>query len=81
VFNLNLVVSPGNQYTASIGGVNLRCTDGVHFSRPGGIFVGLQLLPDLASLGQAHKAASPGGAWVGHLPASTPSWYAKLPCQ
>ena len=81
VFNLNAVVSPGNHFVTNLGPVDLRCSDGVHFSRPGGVFVGLQLLPDLALLGQAHAAASPGGAWHGPLPASTPTWYQKLPCQ
>jgi peptidoglycan/LPS O-acetylase OafA/YrhL len=81
VFDLNLVVSPYGLFTPSLGPVNLRCADGVHFSQPGGIFVGLQLLPDIAALGQAHAATSPGGTWAGHLPASTPTWYKKLPCQ
>jgi peptidoglycan/LPS O-acetylase OafA/YrhL len=80
VYNLNQVVSPGGQYAASEDGVNLRCGDGVHFSPSGGMFVGAQLLPDLAALGQAHAAASPGGTWPGGLPPSTPSWYEKLPC-
>jgi lysophospholipase L1-like esterase len=80
VFDLNEVTSPDHVYTANVGPVNLRCSDGVHFSPSGGIFVGLQLLPDLAALGQAHASASPGGQWAGHLPASKPSWYAKLPC-
>ena len=70
----------GGQYAASEDGVNLRCGDGVHFSASGGMFVGAQLLPDLAALGQAHAAASPGGTWPGGLPPSTPSWYEKLPC-
>jgi hypothetical protein len=81
VFNLNALVSPGAHYDENLGPVNLRCNDGVHFSRPGGVFIGLQLLPDVAELGQAHAAASPTGAWAGPLPSSTPPWYQKLPCQ
>ncbi|HEY3844822.1 MAG TPA: acyltransferase family protein [Acidimicrobiales bacterium] len=80
VFDLNAVVSPGNQYATAVAGVNLRCSDGVHFSPTGGEFVGLQLLHDLAELGVAHHATSPTGAWAGALPPSTPPWYAKLPC-
>ena len=80
VFDLNLVVSPDHQYAASIGGVNLRCSDGVHFSRSGGVFVGLQLLPDLAALGRSHQASSPSGSWAGRLPATEPGWFTKLPC-
>ncbi len=81
VFDLNTVVSPGRRYAASVGQVNVRCTDGVHFTRSGGIFVGIRLAPELAALGQAHAASSPGGTWPGSLPPSTPSWFPKLPCQ
>jgi hypothetical protein len=80
VFNLSGVVSPGGRYSAAVDGVNVRCSDGVHFTTSGGIYVGLRLVPDLVALGQAHVSASPGGAWAGPLPPSTPSWYAKLPC-
>ena len=61
--------------------VNVRCTDGVHFTRSGGIDVGIRLAPELAALGQAHAASSPGGTWPGSLPPSTPSWFPNLPCQ
>jgi peptidoglycan/LPS O-acetylase OafA/YrhL len=80
VFNLSGMTSPGGQYSSEIDGVPIRCTDGVHFTQSAGVFVGLQLLPDLAVLGEAHQAASPTGAWPGKLPASTPSWFSKLPC-
>jgi peptidoglycan/LPS O-acetylase OafA/YrhL len=80
VYDLNEVVSPGGGYAANEGGVNVRCGDGVHFSPSGGMFVGAQLLPDLAKLGQVHAADSLGGSWPGRLPPSTPSWYEKLPC-
>jgi hypothetical protein len=81
VFELNTVVDPGDKYNASIGQVNIRCGDGVHFSASGGIYVGLRLMPDLLALGQGHAVGSPGGAWPGTMPASTPSWYPSLPCQ
>jgi peptidoglycan/LPS O-acetylase OafA/YrhL len=81
VFDLNTLVSPGNAYAASVGQVNLRCTDGVHFSPSGGIYVGLRLVPDLVALGQAHAAGSPGGSWPGQLPPAVPAWYAQVPCQ
>ena len=80
VFNLNGVVSPGGHYSGAVGAVNVRCSDGVHFTPSGGIYVGLRLVPDLVALGQAHSAAAPGGAWSGPLPPATPAWYAKLPC-
>ena len=81
VFDLNQVVDPKGKYSPTIGPYNIRCNDGVHFSPSGGEYVGLRLLPDLLALGQAHAAASPGGAWPGTMPASTPSWFATLPCQ
>ncbi|MGO8823872.1 MAG: acyltransferase family protein [Acidimicrobiales bacterium] len=81
VFDLSAVVSPERAFTASVGQVNVRCSDGVHFTRSGGIYVGLRLAPELAAIGQAHAAASPGGAWPGPLPPSSPSWFPSLPCQ
>ncbi|HWD55063.1 MAG TPA: acyltransferase family protein [Acidimicrobiales bacterium] len=81
VFDLNTVADPGDKYSATIGQVNIRCGDGVHFSPSGGIYVGLRLMPDLVALGQAHASGSPGGAWPGTMPPSTPSWFPSLPCQ
>jgi peptidoglycan/LPS O-acetylase OafA/YrhL len=81
VFDLNALVSPGGHYSPAVGSVNVRCGDGVHFSQSGGIFVGMQLAPELAALGQAHARSSPGGKWPGPLPPSTPSWFSTLPCQ
>jgi hypothetical protein len=81
VFDLNAVVDPNGQFDASIGNVNVRCGDGVHFSASGGIYVGLRLLPDLVALGQSHAVTAPGGAWPGALPPSVPPWFPRLPCQ
>jgi peptidoglycan/LPS O-acetylase OafA/YrhL len=81
VFDLNALISPDDAFSPTVDQVNVRCTDGVHFTRSGGIFVGERLDPELATLGQAHVASAPGGAWAGPLPPSTPSWFSKLPCQ
>jgi len=81
VFDLDTVVSPGRRYAAGVGQVNVRCTDGVHFTRSGGIYVGLRPAPELAAIGQTHAAASPSGTWPGSLPPSTPSWFPNLPCR
>jgi hypothetical protein len=81
VFDLNALVSPGNKFSPTVDQINVRCTDGVHFTRSGGIYVGQRLAPELATLGQAHATAAPGGAWAGPLPPSTPSWFSSLPCQ
>jgi len=81
VFDLNSLVSPDDKFSPTVGQVNVRCNDGVHFTRSGGIFVGQQLDPELATLGQAHATAAPGGEWAGPLPPSTPPWFSSLPCQ
>jgi hypothetical protein len=81
VFDLNAAVSPNHAFSATVGQINVRCTDGVHFTQSGGIYVGRRLAPELAALGQAHANASPGGGWPGPLPPSTPSWFTNLPCQ
>jgi peptidoglycan/LPS O-acetylase OafA/YrhL len=81
VFDLNAVVSPDDAFSPTVDQVNVRCSDGVHFTRSGGIYVGERLAPELATLGQTHAAASPGGEWAGPLPPSTPSWFSNLPCQ
>jgi peptidoglycan/LPS O-acetylase OafA/YrhL len=81
VFDLNALVSPDDAFSPTVDQVNVRCNDGVHFTRSGGIYVGERLAPELATLGQAHAGASPGGEWAGPLPPSTPSWFSKLPCQ
>jgi peptidoglycan/LPS O-acetylase OafA/YrhL len=81
VFDLNAVVSPSHAFSPTVDQINVRCTDGVHFTQSGGIYVGQRLAPELAALGQAHADASPGGGWPGPLPPSTPSWFTNLPCQ
>jgi len=81
VFDLNAVVSPDDAFSPTVDQVNVRCSDGVHFTRSGGIYVGERLVPELAALGQTHASASPGGEWAGPLPPSTPSWFSNLPCQ
>ncbi len=80
VFDLNALISPHGQFAPDVDGISARCGDGVHITPAGGQLIGLHLLPVLAQLGRAHQLASPGGAWVGDLPPSTPSWYANLPC-
>ena len=81
VFDLNAVVSPDHAFSPTVDQINVRCSDGVHITRSGGIYVGQLLAPELAALGQAHANASPGGGWPGPLPPSTPSWFSNLPCQ
>ena len=81
VFDLNAMVSPDHAFSPTVDQINVRCSDGVHFTRSGGIYVGERLAPELAALGQDHASAAPGGEWPGALPPSTPSWFSTLPCQ
>jgi hypothetical protein len=81
VYDLNAMVSPNHAFSPTVDQINVRCTDGVHFTQSGGIYVGRRLAPELAALGQTHANASPGGGWPGPLPPSTPSWFTNLPCQ
>ncbi len=80
VFNLGALLSPGNQFDTSVGGVTARCSDGVHMTVPGGELVAAQLLPKLVALGHAH-AQLPSSASRPALPVvSQPWWYSDLPC-
>jgi peptidoglycan/LPS O-acetylase OafA/YrhL len=80
VYDLAALVSPNNAYTASVDGVDMRCTDGVHFTAEGGRLVAGQLLPELQVLGQAHHTLFPQGTWPGADPPAVPAWWQKLPC-
>ena len=65
MFDLNAVVSPGHAFSPTVDQINVRCTDGVHFTRSGGIFVGQRLAPELAALGQAHAGGVAGWRMAG----------------
>ncbi len=78
---LGALVDPSGRYTTDVDGVPLRCTDGVHFTVPGGEWVGEHLLPELVSLGKSHANV----ALLAHRPPlpsqpAAPSWYTTLPC-
>ena len=55
VFDLNAVVSPDHAFSPTVGHINVRCADGVHFTQSGGIYVGQRLAPELAALGQCPR--------------------------
>jgi peptidoglycan/LPS O-acetylase OafA/YrhL len=73
-------ISPGGQFSTDVGGVPVRCGDGVHFTVAGGQWVAARLFPRIVPLGRAHQSASPGGSWPTPLPQAPPAWYAPLPC-
>jgi hypothetical protein len=80
VIDLGSLVSPSGRYAAKVDGVPLRCGDGVHFTVPGGQWVGQRLLPQLVSLGRSHASSLAQAHRAALPPQSQPSWYSSLPC-
>jgi len=80
VYNLGALSSPDGHFAQDVDGVDLRCSDGVHFTAAGGEWLGRRLLPEVALLARAHHATSPNGLWPAALPPPVPSWWDKLPC-
>ena len=78
--NLGAMVSPSGRYAADVDGVPLRCSDGVHFTVPGGQWVGERLVPQLVALGRSHVSAAAQQRRPALAPQSQPSWYSSLPC-
>jgi peptidoglycan/LPS O-acetylase OafA/YrhL len=79
-FDLGTLVSPSGQFSTDVSGVTLRCSDGVHFTVPGGEWVGEELLPNLVMFGQSHADAPAQRTRPALSPQPTPSWYSSLPC-
>jgi len=73
-------LSPGGHYSATVDGVQARCSDGVHLTVAGGEWLAKRILPFISLLGRAHQALSPSGSWAGNLALTPPSWYSELPC-
>jgi hypothetical protein len=61
VLNLNQMLSPRGVYTASVSGVAVRTTDGIHVSVDGGELLQRQILPAVARIGMEDEAARAGG--------------------
>ena len=80
VIDLGALVSPAGQFATQVGGVTLRCTDGVHFTIPGGQWVGEHLMPELVSLGRARALAPPQAHRPPWPMQAEPGWYSSLPC-
>jgi peptidoglycan/LPS O-acetylase OafA/YrhL len=83
VLRVGALLSPGKQFDAKVGGVDVRCSDGVHITVAGGDFTGAWLLPRLETLGAAHHLEDPLPPAGSRLPQgpSVPPWFAKLPCR
>jgi hypothetical protein len=57
VIDLNGMLSPGGVYTASVSGINVRASDGIHVSVDGGEFLQRQILPMVDRIGMEDEAA------------------------
>ncbi len=80
VFDLGSFLSPGNQFTTAVDGVDARCSDGVHMTVPGGELVGTRLLPKLVTLGRTHASLASSASRPVLPEIAQPWWYAELPC-
>ena len=61
VVDLNKMLSPRGTYTSSVGGVQVRYTDGIHISLAGGVLLQRQILPEVDKIGMADEAAVKAG--------------------
>jgi hypothetical protein len=60
VLDLNHMLSPAGVYTASVSGVDVRASDGIHVSVGGGELLQRQILPAVARIGMEDGAAKAG---------------------
>jgi hypothetical protein len=58
VVNVNRMLSPDGAYTASLAGVVVRWTDGVHVTPAGGELLQPEILPEVAGLGLQDERGS-----------------------
>ena len=57
VIDLNRMLSPGGVYTASVSGIDVRSSDGIHVSVEGGELLQRQILPTVDRIGMEDEAA------------------------
>jgi hypothetical protein len=60
VVDLHAAACPGNKYSATVRGVTIRRSDGVHFTDEGGVALAPYLMPAIVAAGRAQMAASGG---------------------
>jgi hypothetical protein len=58
VVNVNRMLSPDGAYTASLAGVVVRRTDGIHITPAGGELLQPEIPPEVASLGLQDERGS-----------------------
>jgi hypothetical protein len=62
VIDLNKMLSPQGTFTPTIGGVQVRYSDGIHISLAGGVWLQRQILPEVDKIGMEDEAAAKAGA-------------------
>jgi hypothetical protein len=78
--DLGAWLSPAGRYTATVDGLDARCSDGVHLTPAGGEWVANQLFPLITSVARNHHQQAPEGAWPDPTLPGNPTWYVKLAC-
>ena len=58
VVDLYAATCPGGRYTTTIDGVDVRRSDGVHFTIQGGIWLVPKIMPPIVAAGKAQAAAT-----------------------
>ena len=66
VLDFNRVVDPEGHYQALIDGVQVRSTDGVHFTWAGDFWVAPRILPQLRALGASNSCSSAASRCATH---------------
>ena len=61
VVDLDAVTCPGGHYSANLDGVNVRRSDGVHFTVQGGQYVAPKIMPAIVAVGREQAAATGAG--------------------
>jgi hypothetical protein len=58
VVDLHAAVCPGGRYAQSIGGIQVRRGDGVHFTTAGGEYLAPLIMPPIVAAGKAQAAST-----------------------
>jgi hypothetical protein len=60
VVDLNRILDPQGQFRTVLDGITVRWADGIHISKQGGEWLQARVLPTVAQLGLAARAAGHG---------------------
>jgi peptidoglycan/LPS O-acetylase OafA/YrhL len=73
VLDFNKMVDPAGHYQAVINGVQVRSSDGVHFTWAGDFWLAPQILPQLRALGVANSCSSASSECPAHREHEVPT--------